>query len=1062
MFPLETLLKVTVPLHPGSRPDIKPTIFFYCAFGQTLTETPDTPNGWTKKYEYTRTSYAKFTLFWKRCAASSGESAPSIPDVGNTIVAQILCYRGCLASGDPFDVAAEATDSGTNQTSPTITTTVNNAMVFSCCASPGPRTASGWSNANLVSLTERVDIKTTYGSDGSLHIASGTKAAAGATGTTAYVLDSSGYTKSVTFSIKPQTTYSLSATGGSFTVSGTPTTEILNIHDATQAVTMDGVNVRSHNMLLTVGPGTFTVTGTAASLFRSLALAASSGIFTLTGTVAGLGIGYVLRCDPGSLTLTGPTVSLAISYANGCSSGSFTLTETAASLLRSSIVSASSGTFTLAGTDVTFHYTVIKVLDASSGSFTVTGIAAGVLWSRVVSSSSGAFTLTGTSATFARSWCLDAREGSFELTGTAAALLGSYSLEASPGTCTYTGTAADLLGQNALSCESGTYTSSGTDAGLYRWFTLGAESDSFAFTGTTAELLKSSVVGTSFGSFAFTGTTATLAQSTVVDASSGAYTINGADVTFQYTVSLHNLEAGPGTYIFTGTAADFFRSLVVSASSCDFTLTGTAADLLRSLILGASPGELTYGAPGAEFLKSSLVDASSGEFAITGTAAGVYRSTDLEASPGELGVTGTAAGLLRSSSIAAFSGEFMVTGAAAGFVFQSRLETVAGEFAIEGTDADVLHHRTLYADPDIVSGDITRYVADSGMGAFQGSVTFGINITANLPNDIIIMSVALDGRASVSSIVLGGRSFEKLASITGAAAGYNRAELWYMVNPPKGLSTYTMNVETGGWSAWVVVRTDHYYNVNQDDPFGDVANNFASAAYNISTQIEDIQPDQFPFDWVVHSVAWMALTHGADQTLIGQSGFGNIRTGISHRYGDTEDLPFAWSAASNAGNFTHLVTALKPVSTEKKNRFSITGTPATFDIEFCLTIHDANHGVTMAAPVLVVPGSYTLVIDDCLHEITMDGAAIVMPVSLDIHDALHAITMDNVVIPLPATLDIHDAIHAMTMQHVGLNGFNYSNVTIKINIGGTWKPVSGMKLMIDEEWKAVTGVTLRQ
>ena len=164
----------------------------------------------------------------------------------------------------------------------------------------------------------------------------------------------------------------------------------------------------------------------------------------------------------------------------------------------------------------------------------------------------------------------------------------------------------------------------------------------------------------------------------------------------------------------------------------------------------------------------------------------------------------------------------------------------------------------------------------------------------------------------------------------------------------------------------------------------------------------------------------------------------------------------------NAGNFTHLVTALKPVSTEKKNRFSITGTPATFDIEFCLTIHDANHRVTMAAPVLVVPGSYTLVIDDCLHEITMDGAAIVMPVSLDIHDALHAITMDNVVIPLPAALDIHDAIHAMTMQHVDLNGFNYSNVTIKINIGGTWKPVSGMKLMIDEAWKAVTGVTLRQ
>ena len=44
----------------------------------------------------------------------------------------------------------------------------------------------------------------------------------------------------------------------------------------------------------------------------------------------------------------------------------------------------------------------------------------------------------------------------------------------------------------------------------------------------------------------------------------------------------------------------------------------------------------------------------------------------------------------------------MVTGAAAEFVFQSRLEAVAGKFAVEGTDADVLLHRTLYADPDIV------------------------------------------------------------------------------------------------------------------------------------------------------------------------------------------------------------------------------------------------------------------------------------------------------------------------------------------------------------------------
>lgn len=155
------------------------------------------PSGWAhvtgSPISYSSTT-AELTVLWKR-ATSSSEATPSVADPGTEVLARTFCFRGCITSGNPWDVTATSTASTFDSTAsiPGVTTTVADTLVcmfmvsWNAVGDEPTQSVSGWSNANLSSLTERGDNYADPDGDGlyrQMAMAAGTKVTAGATGTT--------------------------------------------------------------------------------------------------------------------------------------------------------------------------------------------------------------------------------------------------------------------------------------------------------------------------------------------------------------------------------------------------------------------------------------------------------------------------------------------------------------------------------------------------------------------------------------------------------------------------------------------------------------------------------------------------------------------------------------------------------------------------------------------------------------------------------------------------------------------------------------------------------------
>jgi hypothetical protein len=168
--------------------------------GGTWTQAPDSPQ--------TVTSETRLAVFWSRYNGTQGN--PTVADSGDHAVGRIIAIRGCVASGDPFDVTAGGTDASDIFGSiPGDTTTVDNALVVVATTSsydPGSNGTvefSAWSNANLANLTERTDDIRTDGNGGGIGVATGEKASAGSYGATSVTLGSAAYKAMWSGALKP-------------------------------------------------------------------------------------------------------------------------------------------------------------------------------------------------------------------------------------------------------------------------------------------------------------------------------------------------------------------------------------------------------------------------------------------------------------------------------------------------------------------------------------------------------------------------------------------------------------------------------------------------------------------------------------------------------------------------------------------------------------------------------------------------------------------------------------------------------------------------------------------
>lgn len=151
----------------------------------------------------------RLTVFWRRWNGVAG--SPTVADSGDHQIAVIVSYRGAITTGNPWDVfgtnfQTPATTAGS--VSGVTTTVVNTRIVIASAGSlPDAITTgiqfSAWTNANLTGIAERVDVTRNPGNGGSIGIADGVRAVAGATGATTFTTATSATKANVKIALRP-------------------------------------------------------------------------------------------------------------------------------------------------------------------------------------------------------------------------------------------------------------------------------------------------------------------------------------------------------------------------------------------------------------------------------------------------------------------------------------------------------------------------------------------------------------------------------------------------------------------------------------------------------------------------------------------------------------------------------------------------------------------------------------------------------------------------------------------------------------------------------------------
>jgi hypothetical protein len=136
------------------------------------------------------------TIRWRRAVA--GDAAPVVPTpgagAGTHIIARVIGFSGCPTTGDPWDVSLFGTEnvSDTTVAFPNVTTTTANCMIvhaFSTGHDVNTAQSSGaGTNAALTGLTNRMNNWTSTTGGGGFAMITGTKATAGAVGSTTTTL----------------------------------------------------------------------------------------------------------------------------------------------------------------------------------------------------------------------------------------------------------------------------------------------------------------------------------------------------------------------------------------------------------------------------------------------------------------------------------------------------------------------------------------------------------------------------------------------------------------------------------------------------------------------------------------------------------------------------------------------------------------------------------------------------------------------------------------------------------------------------------------------------------
>jgi hypothetical protein len=160
-----------------------------------------------------------------------------------------------------------------------------------------------------------------------------------------------------------------------------------------------------------------------------------------------------LTAASGSYSFTGTNASVLHKWIDTAGVGSYTLTGAVASPLHKWIVTAASGSYSLIGTAAAVLHG--WRVTSAAGSYVFTGTAVSVLHQWKVTAGAGSYVVTGAPASLLHAWRLTAAAGSYTINGQAASLLHKWRLTAAGGSYAITGSAATLTVSSAASTGSG-------------------------------------------------------------------------------------------------------------------------------------------------------------------------------------------------------------------------------------------------------------------------------------------------------------------------------------------------------------------------------------------------------------------------------------------------------------------------------------------------------------------------------------------------------------------------------------------------------------------------------
>jgi hypothetical protein len=675
--------------------------------GDDTTLSITAPTGWvaiagSPVIDVATAAGSKLQVWWKR-AASAAETSVTVPDSGNHQVAAIYTFRGCIPTGNPWNVATTGTKTtaSTTATVPSLTTTVPGTLFVAIVGRPDDSASTTHfgtlTNTNLTGNASAGEAGTTSGHGGGFVVEYGTFVGVGSTGTS--TLTKAASTTDTYMALALRQAASVTASAGAFTLAGQAATT-----KATRKFTADSTKyfLPERNLVrwseqfeqgywtknlggtglapvvtandATAPDGTLTADKIVFDLNGGTTTTDRSDLQPNTATPTVIGITYIfsiwLKTTDGS--------SLAVQFShNGASVSLVTVTGTWQRFTSTSYTAADTGRrprVGLRGASGTGAFASLHVwglqheVGTAITDYDPTGPAAAAITNTLVGrnlvSSAGSFTFAGNPATLTRQYSLAASVGSFAEVGQDAALTSALKLTSAAGAFTVAGNAATLK----------------------RALNLTSASGNFELTGIAASLLYDRRLVSALGTYSVTGNAATPRKTIALISSVGSFALTGIASSLKTT---RYLSGGGGTFIETGQDAGLKQGLLLAGSTASFALTGNAATFRRNYSVLATSGSFAVSSLGAGFNSQKRLASTAGSFAVTGNPGSLRRTYLFLGSAGAFSETGNAAALNRSLKLTLEAGAFDEVANPAGLFRACRLASSAGAYSETGNAANL-------------------------------------------------------------------------------------------------------------------------------------------------------------------------------------------------------------------------------------------------------------------------------------------------------------------------------------------------------------------------------------